>query len=594
MSAPRRNRRTPLLSLLLSALFLATLQTPLAAQAPSSAEQPAAEQQPAEPTPLPSETPTDALTSLLAEIDAMRASPGSSDHLRRASNLLAGVNNSADLADQLILFQRVIDAFDRETVVRTVRYAQAAGATPGQSQDADRQRLDVPITHTTQSAPDGTPITLSLTFTQSPGGWRIAPASLISAQRASDLIGLHPLEALLRGAGMGEIVDEAVLGVRYYQWIGLALIIFLAVTFDFILRSIVRVITRRYIRKEEDGQTQSDTSALVGKLARPLGLTGGAILAWFLIALLELPITADQIFRTATKALALLAGTWSIYRLVDVVAEFFARRAAKTKNTYDDLLIPLIRKAIKIFVVAYGLVFIAESFSLPITSLVAGLGIGGLAFAFAAKDTIENFFGSVAVIVDSPFVVGDWIVVGDVEGTVEELGFRSTRVRTFYNSLVTVPNATLVRATVDNYGKRRFRRFRTMLQIEYGTPPDTIEAFCEGVREIVRQHPYTRKDYYEVHLNGFGAHSLDILLYVFFRVPDWSVELQERQRLMLDIIRLAQKLGVAFAFPTQTLHIQRVEDGAPFEGRASQAAARDEGKRAADQILSGSPWKEQQ
>ena len=152
-------------------------------------------------------------------------------------------------------------------------------------------------------------------------------------------------------------------------------------------------------------------------------------------------------------------------------------------------------------------------------------------------------------------------VIGDVEGTVEELGFRSTRIRTFYNSLVTMPNAELVRATVDNYGRRKYRRYKADLGIAYDTPPEKIDAFCEGIRELIRQHPYTRTDYYQVSFTGYAESSLTIMLYVFFEAPDWSVEMRERHRLLNDILRLAHKLGVEFAYPTQTLYLKRGADG---------------------------------
>ena len=182
-----------------------------------------------------------------------------------------------------------------------------------------------------------------------------------------------------------------------------------------------------------------------------------------------------------------------------------------------------------------------------------------LALALAAQDTVSNFFGSLMVILDRPFQVGDWIKTGDVEGTVEEVGFRSTRIRTFYNSLITLPNANLIKASVDNLGDRTYRRWSTRLGIAYDTPPEKIDAFCEGIRELVRKHPYTRKDYYHVYFNEFGSDSLQILVYVFFFTPDWATELRERHRLGVDIVRLAAELEIEFAFPTQTLYLRREE-----------------------------------
>ncbi|MEM9491891.1 MAG: NAD(P)-binding domain-containing protein [Myxococcota bacterium] len=120
-----------------------------------------------------------------------------------------------------------------------------------------------------------------------------------------------------------------------------------------------------------------------------------------------------------------------------------------------------------------------------------------------------------------------------------------------------------VRATVDNYGRRRYRRFTTHIGLTYGTPPEAVEAFCEAVRELIRQHPYTRKDTYHVYLNRFGPSSIDVLVYMFHACPDWAVELRERERFLLDVMRVAQKLDVQFAFPTQTLHVQQEEPPSP-------------------------------
>ena len=174
--------------------------------------------------------------------------------------------------------------------------------------------------------------------------------------------------------------------------------------------------------------------------------------------------------------------------------------------------------------------YIASKWTEDLWGLVAGIGIGSIAVGFAARDSIENLFGTFTVLLDKPFQVGDWILVGDLEGTVEDVGFRSTRIRTFYNSLISVPNRTFISSNVDNMGQRRYRRIREMLGLTYDTPPEKIEAFCEGVRRIIATHPYTRKDYYHVYFNGFGPSSLDVLLYCFVETPDWSTELREKHK----------------------------------------------------------------
>ena len=125
--------------------------------------------------------------------------------------------------------------------------------------------------------------------------------------------------------------------------------------------------------------------------------------------------------------------------------------------------------------------------------ILTGLGIGGLAFALAAKDTLSNLFGSLTVLIDKPFRIGDWVNIGGIEGIIEEVGLRSTRIRTFYDSLITVPNGTLTNVHVDNYGQRRSRRLNTKIGVQYDTPPERLEAFCEGIRELIRNHLKLKK-----------------------------------------------------------------------------------------------------
>ncbi|MGI9541651.1 MAG: mechanosensitive ion channel family protein, partial [Cyclobacteriaceae bacterium] len=136
------------------------------------------------------------------------------------------------------------------------------------------------------------------------------------------------------------------------------------------------------------------------------------------------------------------------------------------------------------------------------------------------------------------------------------VGFRSTRIRTFSNSLVTVPNGRLSDLTIDNHGLRVFRRFRTHFGITYDTPPEVIDTFVQGLKKIVQQHSQTRKDYYEIHLHQMGETSLNVLFYIFFEVPDWSQELTARHEILLEVIRWAEEIGIRFAFPTQTLHME--------------------------------------
>jgi MscS family membrane protein len=346
--------------------------------------------------------------------------------------------------------------------------------------------------------------------------------------------------------------------LQYWQWAGLLLIIIVGKIIDFLMTSVLVGIARKYFeRKNLKFDLEQKKKAL-----RPFGILAMGAFWWGTASLLGLPGNVDHAIHIAARFIVVGASVWGIYRLVDLFAEFLLAKAAKTESKFDDLLIPLIRKSIKIFIAVVGTLFVASNIGFDIKSILAGLGLGGLAFALAAQDTVKNLFGSLTLLGDRPFDVGDWVVIGDIEGTVETVGIRSSRIRTFYNSIITLPNGNLITANVDNLGKRKFRRWKTMVQVTYGTPPDTIEAFVEGIRELIRVHPYTRKDYFHVYLNAFGAHSLDILVYMFFLSPDWGTELRERHRIMMDIIRLANRLGVQFAFPTQTLYLTRAGESA--------------------------------
>lgn len=398
---------------------------------------------------------------------------------------------------------------------------------------------------------------------------------------------------LIRSRVPDSLRTAPMLDIEYWQWLGILAVIFAGIVLDFAVRLVLRIVWGRIDRQRGVDRDRS----LIKKAVRPFGLVAAGTLWYWSLHLLGLPVMALQVLHIAVRVILMLAGVMAAFRVVDLAGAWFAERAEQTRTKLDDLLVPLVGKTLKTFIAAFGLIYIAESFDIQILPLLTGLGIGGLAFAFAAKDTIENFFGSIAVILDQPFEVGDWVVIGDVEGTVEHLGLRSTRVRTFYNSIVTVPNSTLVRATVDNYGRRRFRRFKTHLALTYDTPPEKIEAFCEGVREIIRLHPYTRKDYFHVWLNKFGASSLDVLVYMFHECPDWGTELRERHRFMLDTLRLGDRLGVSFAFPTQTLEFRNLdlaEAKPPSDAPARDAemSARRDGQQAARALTADQPWRE--
>lgn len=383
------------------------------------------------------------------------------------------------------------------------------------------------------------------------GKWYYSQKTLASIDELHDEVfpfGTDKLLELLPKMGTRKIM-----GLHLYQYLGILILALISViihkVFSFIFEKILLGVVLRAGYERLAGH-------FLLPVARPISLFVVILLLVIFIPVLQLPPDASQYVIIILKALLPLFGTIVFYRMVDILSMYLENLATKTKSTLDDQLVPLLRKTLKTFVVGIGTLFILQSLNIPIIPLLTGLSIGGLAFALAAQDTIKNFFGSLMIFIDRPFQIGDWITTGEIDGTVEEVGFRSSRIRTFRNSLMYVPNSKLADSTIDNHGMRQYRRFFTQIAVAYSTPPELIETFVVGLRKVVENHPDTRKDYYNVYFNEMSSYSLNIMFYIFFSVPDWQAELKARHEILIKIVELGKELGINFAFPTQTLHME--------------------------------------
>ena len=335
-----------------------------------------------------------------------------------------------------------------------------------------------------------------------------------------------------------------------WQWMGIFLSIFLGL----IIKTLVQHILSLIKKVTQKTSFQWDDK-LIHAIDRPLGLICAGAFWFFTLYMLQLEGTSLTVLTVIVKIILSLSFIWLFYQAVEILSEYLEVITEKTESTLDDQLVPLLKKALKIFVIIFGILVMFQNLGVNVISVLAGLGLGGLAFALAARDMCANFFGSIMILLDRPFNIGDWVVVDGMEGTVEEIGFRSTRVRTFYDSQVTIPNSILANSNIDNMGKREFRRIKAYFGLTYNTPPEKMEAFLEGLRNIVEANPNTRKDYYHIVFNQYGDFCLQVMLYCFLKVPDWATELVERQNIYLEVLRLAKEIKVEFAFPTQTLHM---------------------------------------
>jgi MscS family membrane protein len=246
--------------------------------------------------------------------------------------------------------------------------------------------------------------------------------------------------------------------------------------------------------------------------------------------------------------------------MIDLLDTWLGRWAEKTESVLDDHLLPFVRKSLKIFVILMAIIMIIQNLGYSISGLLASLGIGGLAVALAAKDTLANVFGSMMIILDRPFKIGDWIKAGDMEGTIEEIGFRSTKIRTFAKTLITVPNSIIANLPLNNFSRMPKRRIKLSIGVTYDTSAAQMNTAVEKIRALIRSHPAIDQEFFLVNFTDFGASSLDIMVYCFTKTTAWGEYLDARQDLSLKIMELIEGMGLEIAFPSQTIYLQNQND----------------------------------
>jgi len=379
--------------------------------------------------------------------------------------------------------------------------------------------------------------------------WLVSAATIRSVPGWYDETFAFDLEHML--SALPAWTHQTALGAAWWQWIALPLLILIAL----IVRQIVSWIVQTQGTRLLTTLVRRISPALLKRAALPIGTTVATILLMYAFPSLRFGVDVNRIVIFALRVATAVSAVLIVYRLVDVAADMLDKRADDTSTKLDDQLVPLIRKSLKVVTVVLGVIFVLQNLEVDVASLIAGVSLGGLAFTLAARDTVANLFGSVSIFADQPFQVGDWVVMQGVEGTVEEVGMRSTRLRTSYRSLVSIPNAKVADGIVDNHGARDSRRTSVTLGLQYDTTPEQMEAFCDGVRAILAANPAVKKDAYHVYFSGFGDSALNVMVYFFFVVDDWKDELRQRHLVFLEILRLASALRVQFAFPTRTLHL---------------------------------------
>jgi len=327
-----------------------------------------------------------------------------------------------------------------------------------------------------------------------------------------------------------------------WRWFGLVVVLFTAAVLSLLIRRVAAAWAKRGSGSELRTQRSRLASAVILLVLIP-------IVAHVLAANLRLSGYVLEVIALSLWAIFTLTLTWAVWLGSHVLAESIVSSQQMLTGSIDSQLIRLALRLVATILSITILVVGAQQLGIPAYSVIAGLGVGGIAVALAAKDSLANLLGSLLIMFEKPFRVGHWIKVDNIEGIVESIGFRSTRIRTFYNSLVSIPSNHLVNTTVDNMAMRKLRAVRTVLHISYATPADKAEHFVTAIQQLIENDPYTYKKWFRIRFDDFGEYGLSILVNFLLDVSDNRVEQAERQRILLEILKLAEAMDIQFAIP---------------------------------------------
>lgn len=329
--------------------------------------------------------------------------------------------------------------------------------------------------------------------------------------------------------------------------------------------------------------------AAVHTLDGPLGIVLWG--SWLSLASrwVGLDAASFAVTHTAFRLLILAGLGWLLFRTVDAMTAQM-RRAAGEVNALALGFIPIFTKVLKALVVVLGVLAALDTVGVNVMALVAGLGLGGLAIAFAAQRTIENLFGAAAIAGDRPFKVGDFVSIGDVTGHVEDVGLRSTRLRTMQRTLVTIPNSAVAGERVTNFTARDRMLFNPTLGLVYGTSVDQLVFVIDEIRKLLLTHPRVFQDSQRVRFKAFGAFSLDIEVMAWVVTQDFGEYTAIAEELNFAVARIVEASGSSFAFPSQTLYLGR--DGGLDAGQAEEISREVDKRRAAGQLAVPEPTPE--
>jgi MscS family membrane protein len=303
--------------------------------------------------------------------------------------------------------------------------------------------------------------------------------------------------------------------------------------------------------------------ALLRRMRGPFALGWTLVLLRAGLPFLDLYAPAEEFAIQLLRSGAIVAFFWATLRAITVAGDVLAEAPWATANAGARSFLHFSVRFGRIFVVAMGFLAALAALGIPVNSVLAGLGIGGIAVAFAAQKTVENFFGAVAIGVDQPLRVGDYVRVGGVEGTVEKIGLRSTRIRTLDRTLVTIPNGKLADMQIETFAERDRIRLAATLALQYGATAAQLKEVISGIEAVLRAHPKIWPDTVVVRFLAFADSALQVELMAWFQTTDFSEFRGIRQEVLLGIMEVVERAGTSFAFPTRTVHLVGADPDSP-------------------------------
>lgn len=308
----------------------------------------------------------------------------------------------------------------------------------------------------------------------------------------------------------------------------------------------------------EKTETEVDDQ-LFKAIQHPLRWLVNLIAFYFALLVLSLPEPLMEVISLILQTVGTVLVGWLLNKMISIGARHMQNVVEATETSLDDDLLPAMIRVLRLALLALVCMLIIQQWGYDITSLLAGVGLGGLAFALAAKPTLSNWFGSLMIFTDRPFKVGDWVSIPDGAGTVERVGWRSTRLRTFEDTLITVPNAHIADMAIENYSERRKRRIQATLGLIYSTSKEQIRTIVDNIRELLSNHEKIQDEPIIVRFTEFGASALNVKIDCYGVNEDRVSHFELVENLNLEFMAIVREAGSDFAFPSRSLYIESDE-----------------------------------